>query len=111
MSSSKGSQILKTVDNSMQKHGKIDVALKKHAKTAQKRTKKWKTCKKHVQNTHKHSKTHAKTRAKTQNKAQKIFLTHVDFGPFFGRPGFPQKLALLLQPLPGMTGAAEKKKI
>ena len=40
MSSSKGSQILKTVDNSMQKHGKIDVALKKHAKTAQKAHKK-----------------------------------------------------------------------
>ena len=40
MSSSKGSQILKTVDNSMQKHGKIDVALKKHAKTAQKTHKK-----------------------------------------------------------------------
>ena len=71
MSSSKGSQILKTVDNSMQKHGKIDVALKKHAKTAQKHTKKWKTCKKHVQK-HKRAKTHAKTHAKTQNKAQNL---------------------------------------
>ena len=76
-------------------------------KPHKKHTKKWKTCKKHMQ-THKHAKTHAKTRAKTQNKAQKFCLTHVDFGPFFGRPGFPQKLALLLQPLPGMTGAADK---
>ena len=57
--------------------------------------------------THKRAKTHAKTRAKTQNKAPTKILTHVDFGSFFGRPGFPQKLALLLQPLPGMTGAAE----
>ena len=40
MSSSKGSQILKTVDNSMQKYGKIDVALKKHAKNHTKTHKK-----------------------------------------------------------------------
>ena len=53
--------------------------------------------------TQKHVQKH-KTRPKT------LFLTHVDFGSFFGRPGFPQQLALLLQPLPGMTGAAEKKK-
>ena len=92
----------------MQKHGKTDVALKKHAKTAQKRTKKWNTCKKTRAKTHKHAKTHAKTRAKTQNKAQKCFLTHVDFGSFFGRPGFPQKFAFLLQPLPRTTRAAEK---
>ena len=94
----------------MQKHGKIDVALKKHAKTAQKRTKKWKTCKKHVQkhtNTQKHTQKHVQ---KHKTRPKFFLLTHVDFGPFFGRPGFQQKLALLLQPLPGMTGAAEKKK-
>ena len=93
----------------MQKHGEIDVALKKHAKTAQKTHKKVENVLKTRAKTHKRAKAHAKTRAKTQNKAPKVFLTHVDFGSFFGCPGFPQKIAFLLQPLPGMTGAAEKK--
>ena len=78
--------------------------MQKPHKNAQKSGKRVKTCAK----PYKQANTYAKTRAKTQNKAPKMFLTHVDFGPFFGRPGFPQKLALLLQPLPGMTGAAEK---
>ena len=66
---------------------------------------------KRVKNTCKNTQTRKNSRkntCKNTKQGPKNFLTHVDFGPFFGRPGFPQKLALLLQPLPGMTGAAEK---
>ena len=57
---------------------------------------------------YKQANTYAKTRAKTQIGAPKMCLTRVGFGIFFGRPGFTQKFAFLLQPLPRATGAAKK---
>ena len=88
--------------------GKIDVTLKnvqKNCKNMQKRGTHVKTRAK----TYKNANTYAKTRAKTENGAPKIVLTRVGFGIFFGRPGFTQKFAFLLQPLPRATGAAKKK--
>ena len=94
----------------MQKHGKIDVALKKHAKTGQKRTKKWKTRKKHVQkhaNAQKHTQKHVQ-KHKTRPKKN---VNPCGFWIFFWSPGISTKTrTFITAPTWDDRGGRKKKK-